>query len=364
MAILAVHFFAAVAGAGRLEGQEQAPPAASAAPTEVARLRLHSVLADLLPSPDGKFVYVLDLSEAKVRKLDVADLRVVLEAEVPDDSVAMALTPDGSTLCVAAWAEPRTPDPGPLDAREGILQVLPTATLRASSSIRLPGAPLDVEAADDGSAYISLAFREKLVLADWRRGGLVREPATVRSRSLLRLHPDHRRLYLGSQGLSPGRFTCLHLPSIGAKQPIVPQRPPVEGRPEGGFFELSPDGRLLFGCDGTVLRLSTDRENDLLYAGSIDPFIAIGLAPGCPVFYTSGADGKLREYGYDTLQLRRILPLGCVWAKMVLDSDGTHVTVLECRPSPVHPTDEFRVRPYAGSRLLAAGDVVRYRILR
>jgi hypothetical protein len=282
-----------------------------------AILPLMSVVGELLLSPDGDHLYALDLSDGKVFKLALPSLKVEQTLLAPDGAVAMALSPDGSRLVVAAARLDAATQGQPKNA--GILQVVATKDLGVVSTIAVDPPPTGVALTDKGLVILSVAGNGGLLMVDVGRRAETGRAGSIYGGSCIRLHPDQSRVYTGDRGLSPADFRCVPLkkdPKLGYPS----YDSPYHGEhPLGGSFEITPDGRFLLGSGGSVLRLSRTQKADLHFVARIDPFLSAGIAKGCGTFLTTNAEGFLKVYGMDTFELKKSVKAGKLCSRLALD---------------------------------------------
>ena len=96
----------------------------------------------------------------------------------------------------------------------------------------------------------------------------------------------------------PGKVEGLAIPRKLDEKPAAYPSPEVGKQALGGDFLISPDGKFLLCKNGTVLRLSAARDDDLKHAATIDPFVAAEVAPELGTVFALAEDGSLRVYTY------------------------------------------------------------------
>ncbi|MCE9582605.1 MAG: trypsin-like peptidase domain-containing protein [Planctomycetes bacterium] len=280
------------------------------------------VTGELLVSPDGAAVYVLDLSQGRAVRLDAATLKMTGEFPAAGVVRCMALTPDGKTLAVAGFdpAEPSdNSNPGVT-----IVQFVATDTMKVTKEIRTHGRPAAVAAS---AQHIVLTFENQggsMVIIDTQRDAVANVERTG-PWSFVRLHPDGTRVYIGDRGSSPGDFRCLPLKPDQRLSRFVSYDSRYHGeRPLGDDFEISPDGQFIVGCLGSALRLSKTaiERDDMEYVAGIERCCSIAFAPGATSFLTANRDGFIKQYDYPSFKLRTSVSLGKWCAKMLLDGKG------------------------------------------
>lgn len=282
-------------------------------PSVLATLPLRAAVADLFLSPDGKSLYALDLSEGAVYRIDPETLEVKAQVEAAENAVTMCLTPDGDTLYVGG----RDPDPRKPSGR---IQSISTSSMKAGSTFEVAFAVHDVEATDRGTiAATGLGQWGGFAVIDARRRSISSNVHRIYGGSVLRLHPDQARAYTGDMGLSPADYHCVDLRKSGPQGHNTYDSPYHGDYPLGGNFEITPDGRYLIGCTGSVLRLAKAQSADLRYAGKIDRGIAIGVAKGSNTFVVATQEGFLKIYDLAKLELKKSVKIGLACTRVVLD---------------------------------------------
>lgn len=285
----------------------------------LATLTLRSVVSDLFLSPDGAFLYALDLSDGKVLKLEAGTLKVLKEAPAPDGAVAMSMSPDGNRLYVAA-ARPGITSYSPDQKELGTIQCLGAKELSVLSTFPIDPAPMDIEATDKGLLVVGACSQwNGLVVVDADKKAVSGGCHSVYGGACVRLHPDQTRAYTGDRGLSPADFRCVPLRK-DPKTGYGSYDSPYHGEhPLGGSFEISPDGCFLVGSGGPVLRLSRTQQADLRYLSSIDRFLCAAMAKGCGTLLTTNAEGFLKVYDMGSFELRKSVKTGMLCSRLALD---------------------------------------------
>src|SRR5262249_2460624 len=144
--------------------------------------------------------------------------------------------------------------------RAGEVQVIDPVKMAVRKAFPVQAVPYDLAATDGGVLFLSGGSgdwkqitvgdaAEETVLARW--GG-------VYTRALLQFTPKPARLYVATQGVSPGSVEGLSVPARIADKPEPSRSPTQDKHPVGGEFAIAPDGRYLLCKNGTVLRLSAN----------------------------------------------------------------------------------------------------------
>lgn len=293
------------------------PLAVPAAPTISIQMGFTSAFGGLALSPDGTFLYALDLSEALLYKLDPDTLAIKAKLDVASSSNAMSLTPDGKTIYIVGSDASHSRTPG---QPVGLIQVISTDQLKPVASMSTQASLFDVVATDRGLlvASVGRVGDQQMTVIDVKSRSEHKLPGWVAVKAHLRLSLDQKRAYFGDTIQSPGGF---HAVELWRQQGTYPLRR-CDGGGDGllgGACELTPDGRFLIGSRGSVLRLSKNRNADLQVMGKVDRCQSIALAAGCDSFFTFNADGFVRTYALEDFVLVKSTKLGWRCDMAVLD---------------------------------------------
>jgi WD40 repeat protein len=262
-----------------------------------AALSVGGTVGQLLLSPDRKALYYLNLTNAVVGKVQAGSLRRDGVLSLRAGTGTLALSADGKLL-VAPWADPA-------GKAAGELQLIDTGSLALRPGIRLDWRPHDV-AVGDGVVYASQAGPEwsALVAVPLRKGETNRDVGTVWAKSLVRLSPDGKRLYVSSQGVLPGTLDAFVVGSKAGERSVSYRAPGHDKLALGGEFVLAPDGHYLICKTGTVLRLSGERDEDLKLHARLGPLLAAAVDAEGKRAWVVAVDGTLKKYSYPEFRLQ------------------------------------------------------------
>ncbi len=309
----------------------------------LATLSLKAAIADLILSPDGGYLYALDLSEGKVYQLKPDTLEIAAQADVPDNAVTMCLSPNGSTIYVGG-RDPNLQKPG------GTVQVISTSGMKVSTTFSVPFSIHQLAATNTGTlAATGVGQWGGFALIDPAKKNLTATVNMIYGGSTLRMHPDQMRVYTGDTGLSPADYRCVHLRKDAKGQYETYDSPYHGDHPLGGIFEITPDGKFLIGQYGSVLRLGRTREADLQFAAKIEPGISIGVAKGSNTFVVANAQGFLKVYDLGSFELKKSVKVGKALPKVALDPSKGRLFAVTCATQQ---------GPYWDPRAVGAGDIV------
>ena len=252
-------------------------------------------VGSLMLSPDRQWLFYLNLTDAKVGKVNTKTARRDKELKLADGTDVLTRTPDGKTLIATAAVH------------DGCkIQVIDPKTLELRKSFWVDVAAYDAVANDAGLLFLSGSKGDwsDIAVVDLAKETIVTRWGGVWNRSFLQLSVDQKRVYVSSQGVSPGTLDGLTIPSKFADKPDL-YRAAFPGRqPLGGEFQVTPDGRYLLCKTGTILRLSATSEDDLKFYTALEPFLAAAIDADSRAAFVLTRDGTLEQYSYPEFKLR------------------------------------------------------------
>jgi hypothetical protein len=212
-----------------------------------AVIRLEKKITRLILSPDGRWLYYLDVTDGKnpkVGRIDAMARQPAGETALLEATEDISLAPDGKMLYAAG-----RPAPG-----KGAVQVIDTADLKVSKEVPLPGAPYGVAAAEGERVYVALMGQwTDAVALDVREGVVAVRWGGLYGRCLVQLAPDHKRLYVAITDLSPPTLQAWKLPEKPGEKPQKAAEVRGGATPQ---FLITPDGRFLLNREGKSFRLA------------------------------------------------------------------------------------------------------------
>jgi WD40 repeat protein len=306
----------------------------------VASVALGGTLANLTLSPNGRWLYVLNRTESALVRLDAQTLRVTATRAVPDTAATFALAPDGRALYLAV------PDHG-----RGELRVFDPTTLELKKSIPLPAEPYDLAAGAGGVVYVSGGGTgwTDVTVVDAANSAVRARWGGAWARSLLALAPDGGRLFVATQGVTPGRVEAWAIP-----EPLT-DKPAARAAPAGtlgGPTTVTPDGHFLLCPTGTVLRLTPAQDDDLQPTADVGPYLAaaVDVERGTAFFFRD--DGALDRMAYPAFKPQSSYRTGVIAFGAALDAQADRLYVAGI------PQSAFRDRP----RARGLGDVLVFNV--
>jgi hypothetical protein len=188
-------------------------------------------------------------------RVDVVANQIDGELELPESTVALCMTPDGSSLFAASSTPARTLNAtGP----EGLVLEIDPKTLAVQRTIRVPIDPFDIQVSDKRLAFISSGDKRLslgvIAVVDMNdTQAVVARWPDVHTRSRIRLCPDQRHLVF-SENLIPPSVVSWRLPANPSEVPTVRERlSELPGIPLGGNLFLTPRGDYLLTSRGGVV---------------------------------------------------------------------------------------------------------------
>jgi hypothetical protein len=196
-------------------------------------------------------------------------------------------------------------------------------------TVAVPAPPYDVAAADSGLVFLSGGSGEwtEITVLDTNREAVAARWGGVWTRSFLQLAPTQDRLYVSTQGVSPGYVEALPLTSRFDDKPAAFRSPSPEKHALGGEFLVTPDGQFLLCKTGTVLRLDPGRDGDLKFAATVGPFLAAAVDPEHGFVLILNSAGAAKQYNYPEFKLQATHRLATVAFQAALDGKSGRLYV-------------------------------------
>jgi hypothetical protein len=282
----------------------ESPAAVEPAKAELRPSATYSVngnVGALFLSPNRKWLYALNLAEGKLLQFDPATLKRTRELMLTDGCEVVTRSPDGKVIYALAVADGVTK-----------VQMIDPVALTVRKAFYIDFAAYDAAAADGELLYLSGSGGgwTELAFVDAERGAVAARWGGVWNNSFVKLSPDRKRLYAGTQGVNPGKIDGFVLPSrVGdrAESYAVPASPEY---PLGGDFLLTPDGQHLIAKTGTVLQLAPERTSDLKPTAKVAPFLAASVDVDGGTLLVVTPTGWLKRYEYPSFRALESYPLG------------------------------------------------------
>jgi DNA-binding beta-propeller fold protein YncE len=267
-------------------------------------------ISSLFLSPDGKSLYYLNATDAAAGKIDLATLKKGKEARREAETPLLTMSRDGKRLYLVE-----------ADGADCLVWRLDPESMAVGRVFAVKASPYDVAVRDDGLLFLSGGRGEwtEVTVVDADAEKVVARWGGVWTKSLLQLNASQDRLYVSTQGVSPGTVEAFPLPAKLDEKPSVYRFASPDKHALGGEFLVSPDGKFLLAKTGTVLRLGPSRDEDLQPVTKLDKFAAavVDVEHGAALLLSG--DGVLRHYSYPDFKLRGTHKIGIVSYQAVLD---------------------------------------------
>ncbi len=268
----------------------------------VAELKLNATLIRPTVSKDSKFVYFLNKSDGKLQRLDLSKKALdTTEVELTDGTEFVCFTPDGKMAFTCSTLN--EPSAYREDSKQsGKVQAIDLEKMKVTATISLRYDPFEIAAPTADVVILSPASGQmsKVVAVDVKKKSITHAVAHSYAAGYLRMTPTGDRLYLGSTGISPGSvsgFPPNQKAENGGGFAIM------RGAPDGGPFEITPDGKFAVLRTGYVGRVNKGAQSDLKEAGKIRQHRAFAASPADGFVLVATTDGELVKYSYPDFEL-------------------------------------------------------------
>jgi hypothetical protein len=304
-------------------------------------------------SPDRQWLYYLNVTDARLGRVEAATNRRGRELRLTEGTDALALSRDGKTL--AATAAVAGVNKGSAGCQ---LQIIDPAKWEIRKDFTVAASPYDVAASDAGLVYVSGGDGDwtDVAVVDPAKEAIVARWGGVWTRSFVQLAADGKRLYASSQGVTPGTLDALPLPEKPDEKPAAYRAPAPGKYALGGEFTPTPDGRFLLCKTGVVLTSSANRDEDLQLHAWVGPFAAAAADPDAGAAFVLTRDGALKHYSYPEFKLLATYQLDIVPTRAALDGKAGKLYVAGVDPKAV--ADHPRARGYGDVFVYELRDVL------
>jgi WD40 repeat protein len=327
----------------------------SASPTSnelrpVAVVAVGGTLTGMTLSADRRWLYYLNITAARLERLDLSGTspRRDKVLSLVDGTDVLVASPEGRALFAVA------PDAAHPD--HSIIQIIDPEKWELRKKFSIDVRAYDVVAAKEDLLLASSVARDwaDIAVIDTKAESVLSRWGGVWTKSLLALSPGERRLYVSSQGVSPGTLELFPLPPRWYEQPTAVKVTSADDHPLGGTILLSPDSRYLLCRTGTVLRLT--REGQVKYHATIPAFTAAAIDPEIGVACIVTRDGTLEQWSYPDFHRERKYNLGLGAMQVLCDSKSRRLYIAGVDPRSV--TDHPRARGHGEIYIYALKDLL------
>src|SRR5262249_37236060 len=147
----------------------------------------------------------------------------------------------------------------------------------------------------DGGGWADVA------VVDVKKQAAVGRWGGVWNRSLLQLSADQGRLYVASQGVTPGKLEAMPIPTRLDDKP-TPIPAAVPDLSLGGPFAVTADGQFAIFQTGAAVRLATNPGDDLQGGVKLPPHMASVADIDRGLLFLLATDGMtVKQYSYPEL---------------------------------------------------------------
>ncbi len=274
-------------------------------PTDIPTLRptathlAGGTVGRMFLSADGKWLFYHQRLESSLVKLDARTMRRVASLALSEDVETFALSPDGKRLvALRTWTKD--------GQRKGAIWAIDPATLKKVADVPLASSAYDLAVRDDGIVLLSGGGPEwtSVEAVDLISKKSIGTFGSIWGKSIVALTPEGGRLYVSSQGVLPGTLDRFAVPRIDRKGDVkligdaANTKATNDRAILGGGIHISPDGKYLLARSGTVLKISSDREDDMRPHAKVVPHLSAAIDVLGKSAYVLGRDGLLWRYSY------------------------------------------------------------------
>jgi WD40 repeat protein len=219
----------------------------------VAVIKLDGTVASLLLSPDGKWLYYLNVKDPKniqAGRIDTATREKSPEIALAEKTEKMVLSRDGKMLYSASRMGKEN---------EGRIYAIDPAAWKITKDFTAELDPGDFDATDSGLLFVVNASGgwTNLHVVDVQRGLVLVRWRIVVDGHRIQFSPDQKRYYLSKPGGSPQDVVARAFPEkLEANAQQVDLGIYTAPGPVGRDFYITPDGRFLMTRIGQVLKLT------------------------------------------------------------------------------------------------------------
>jgi WD40 repeat protein len=316
---------------------EVGPPQPQESARELRPVRVigaGGTVGNLHLSPNRRWLYYL--YQGRLARVDTTTLKRTEDLPLEVGTELLTLTPDGKTLVALKPEDEKS-------RGECKLFMVDAAKWEVRKKLQVDFRPYDLAADDRGRVYLSGGRGDwtDVAVVDAARGTVARWGG-VWNRSFVRLSADQKRLYVSTQGVTPGVLEALVVPERVEDKPAQYRSPAVKDHALGGEFVVTPDNRFVLCRSGVVLRAAAGADNDLKYETTLPGFLAAAVDAEAGAAYLCGEDGSLRQYSYPDFKPKGVYRLPGVGYQATVDGKQGRLYVAVFDPKTL--TARHRVR--------------------
>ena len=310
------------------------PTPAGLEPTAV--IPIGGTVGALHLSPNRKWLYVLNVTDGKVVKIDALANRRVGELRLGEGANVLAMSPDGKTLAAITPVDGVNKGGGACQ-----VQIIDPVKMELRKDFTVAAVPFDAAVSDACLVFVTGGDGEwtDVAVVDSAKEAIVARWGGVWRSSFAQLSADQKRLYVSSQGVKPGTLDALPLPGKIDDKPAA-YRAGVPARYAlGGEFQATPDGWFLLCKTGVVLKASQTRDEDMQLQAWVGPFTAAAVDAEAHCAFLLTREGVLKRYSYPEFKLQATWDLGIVPTQAGLDGKAgkLYVAGFDPKAAAEHP---------------------------
>jgi DNA-binding beta-propeller fold protein YncE len=277
--------------------------------------------------------------------MDVQTGKQTHETVAREGTEVLSLSPDGERVAALVPS---------VDGTKCCVQVF-DATLKLLKSHDLPMVGYDLVGTEQ-HLYVSGGSGDwtDVAVVDPDSGKVLARWGGVWRRSLLRLSPDQKRVYVSSQDVAPGTLDFFVIPGSVKDRAAITRTLSPGRQPLGGPFFVSPDGRYVLCTSGTVLR--DDGDGALRFHHALESFVSVAFLSDKQLVLVLSREGTLDAYRYPDFAPVASHPLGIVGSGMACSSKESKLILTGIDPTTL--ADRPRARGTADVFVVDLGSVI------
>ena len=311
-------------------------PAATLELKPTAVVPVGGTVGALYLSPNRKWLYVLNVTDGKLVKIDALAGRRTGELRLGEGTNALAMSPDGKTLAAITSV-----DSGNKGAAACEVQIIDPVKMELRKAFTVAAVPYDVAVSDAGLVFVTGGDSEwtDVAVVDSAKEAIVARWGGVWNHSFIQLSPDQKRLYVSSQGVKPGTLDVLPIPGKIDDKPAAYRAAVPTQYALGGECQATADGHFLLCKTGVVLKASETRDEDMQFQAWVGPFTAAAVDADAHSAFVLTREGVLKQFSYPEFKPLATWDLGIAPTRAALDGKAgkLYVAGFDPKAAAEHP---------------------------
>lgn len=259
---------------------------------------LDEIIQEAITHPSKEVIYAIDDSESTIILYDLTQKKVI-KTSVPFNKPPRKLAYASGEL-YAIFSDEEYSSYRDDDEQGGTVKVLDPNTLQVKDEWDVYIDPYDVVVDETGHVYITSGSGQWTSIKSYDRSThKALSSSTIYEKNNIVMHPSNNRIYSVTNSLRPRDITVYRI-SEGSLTTTYDS-------PYHGDYSLStvlgitPDGKYIVNGAGTVLTATNNKNTDMYYAGSIDPFEFVVANKSQTSKFFTATNNKINQVDTKTL---------------------------------------------------------------